>query len=1093
MSRVIALLVLLAGACGAVDESRPFLVRQPALSRTHIVFHYAGDLWTVAREGGQARRLTTAPGQEGSPYFSPDGQWIAFTGEYDGNVDVFAVPAAGGVPRRLTFHPGADVAAGWTRDGKRVLVRSSRTSYSYFSRLFTLALDGVFPEELPLHMAEEGSYAPDSTQIAYVPLARAFNTWKRYRGGRATPIWIARLADSRIEKVPRENSNDFNPMWVDHRIFFLSDRNGPVTLFSYDTKAKTVTQVLPGSGFDIKSASAGPDAIVYEQFGSIWLFDLKTEKPRRVPITVQGDLPELRPRLERVSTRITAAGISPTGARAVFEARGEVFTAPAEKGDVRNLTNTAGAAERGPVWSPDGRWIAYLSDESGEYELHVREHIGQGEVKKFRLSDPPTYYYIAQWSPDSKKIAYTDKKLNVSYLDLDAGKTVKVDTDRYDGPRRISRVTWSPDNKWLTYTKQLRSHMRAVFVHSLETGKSHQITDGMSDASLPVFDADGKHLYFLASTDVGLTLGWRDMSGMQRPVTQSVYVAVLRQDLPSPLAPESDEEKAAEEKKPEDRSQKAEEKKEPAKPKPAEKVEVKIDFDNIDQRILAVPIPARNYVGLYAGKTGVLFLIEAPFTVGAPAGPPGTTLYKFELKTRKTDKVLEGIGRFELAANGEKALIRQAERWFIASTTQPPKPGEGTLKLDGMETRVEPMTEWRQMYREAWRLQRDFFYDPNLHGVKLPAMMKRYEPFLDNLGSRGDLNYLMSEMMGELTCSHLGVGGGSQPEVRRVPGGLLGADYTIENGRYRFARVYSGENWNPDARAPLTQPGVNVVAGEYLLAVQGRELRASDNLYSFFEGASGKQTVLKVGPDPTGKGARDVTVTPVANEYRLRHLAWIEGNRRKVDQMSGGRLAYVHLPDTAYGGYTSFNRYYFAQVGKQGAVMDERFNSGGLQPDYVIDYLKRPLLHYRAMRDGEDVTGPIGAIFGPKVMLINEYAGSGGDTQPWYFRKAGVGPLIGKRTWGGLVGGLGGYPQLMDGGFVSAPAVGFWDPDTNSWVAENTGIAPDIEVEMDPKAVREGHDPQLEKAVEVLLEALRKNPPPQHRRPPFPNYHAPAR
>jgi tricorn protease len=801
-------------------------------------------------------------------------------------------------------------------------------------------------------------------------------------------------------------------------------------------------------------------------------------------------MPELRPRLERVASRASGAGISPTGVRAVFEARGEIFTVPAEKGDARNLTNTPGVAERSPSWSPDGKWVAYLSDESGECELHLREHTGQGEVKKFRLSDPPTYYYLAGWSPDSGRIAYTDKKLNVAYLEIDSGKTVKVDTDRYDGPRRVSEVRWSPDGKWLAYTRQLRSHMRAVFVYSLDSSKSHQLTDGMSDASFPNFDRDGKHLYFMASTDVGLTLGWRDMSGVQRPVTQSVYVAVLRKDLPSPLAPESDEEKAAEEKKSEDRSQKSEEaKKEAAKPKPPEKVEVKIDFDNIDQRILAMPIPARAYVGLAAGKTGVLFLGESPFTVGASEGPRGVTLYKFDLKTRKTDRVLDGLRAFELSANGEKALLRQGERWFIAATSAPPKPGEGTLRMDGMEARVEPMTEWRQMFREAWRLQRDFFYDPNLHGVNLPVMMKRYEPFLDNLGSRGDLNYLMSDMMGEFTCSHLGVGGGSQPEVRRVTGGLLGADYSIENGRYRFARVYSGENWNPDARAPLTQPGVNVVAGEYLLAVQGRELRATDNLYSFFEGTAGRQIALRVGPDPTGKGAREVTVTPVASEYRLRNLAWIEGNRRKVDQLSGGRLAYVHLPDTAFGGYTNFNRYYFAQVGKQGAVMDERFNAGGLQPDYIMDYLKRPLLHYRTMRDGEDITGPLGAIFGPKVMLIDEYAGSGGDTQPWYFRKLGIGPLIGKRTWGGLVGGLGGWPQLMDGGVVSPPSVGFWDPDTNSWVAENTGIPPDIEVEQDPKAMREGRDPQLEKAVEVLLEALKKNPPPKHQRPPFPNYH----
>lgn len=1063
------------------EQPKPTLFRQPALSRTHIVFHYAGDLWIVGREGGQARRLTVGPGQETEPYFSPDGRWIAFTGEYDGNVDVFLIPASGGVPRRLTWHPGSDEAAGWTADGKRVLFRSPRNSYSRFRRLFTMAPEGSFPEEIPLVMAEEGSFSPDGSRIAYVPLARAFRTWKRYRGGRTTPIWIARLADSEVlDKVPRDNSNDFCPMWIGERIYFLSDRSGPVTLFSYEPQTRKVVQVLPSAGFDLKHASAGPDAIVYEQFGSIHLFDLKTQKPRRVEITLSGDLPEVRPRLERTARFIRTFGISPTGARAVFEARGEIFTVPAEKGDPRNLTNTPGAAERDPAPSPDGRWIAYFSDASGEYELYLHDHLGTGQPKRYRLSDPPTYYYSPVWSPDNKKIAYTDKKLNVWYLDLESGRTVHVDKDRYDGPRRVNHLAWSPDSRWLTYTLQLSNHLRAVFVYSLASRQRLQITDGMSDATLPVFDRDGRHLYFLASTDTGLNIGWRDMSSYFRPLTSSVYVLVLTRDLPSPLAPESDEEKLAEKTKP------AEKEKPGAAPAAPE---VKIDPDGIEQRILALPIPARNYTGLHSGKSGTLFLLESPFRAGGDERG-GPTLYRFDLRNRKTERVLENVSAFKLSANGEKMLYRQGDRWGIASANQVVKPGEGALRLEGMEARVEPEAEWRQMYREAWRIQRDFFYDPGLHGLDWLLMMKRYEPFLQAVSSRSDLDYLFAEMMGEFTASHLSVSGGAQPEVRRVRVGLLGADYKIENGRYRFARVYTGESWNPDLRAPLTQPGVNVREGEYLLAVNGRELRETDNIYSFFEATAGRQVVIRVGPDPGGAGAREVTVIPLESEMRLRNLAWIEANRRKVDQLSGGRLAYVYLPDTAMGGYTSFNRYYFAQVGRQGAVIDERFNSGGSQPDYILDYLRRPLLHYRTMREGEDITGPLGGIFGPKAMLINQYAGSGGDTMPWYFRKAGLGPLIGKTTWGGLVGGLGGFPQLMDGGVVTPPAVAFWDPDKQEWVAENVGIAPDIEVEMDPKAARQGRDPQLETAVEVLLEALRNRPPPQTRRPPFPNYHA---
>ncbi len=1069
-------------AARANEAGQPLLLQQPTLSRTQIVFACAGDLWIAGREGGEAKRLTAGVGVESTPYFSPDGSLVAFTGEYDGNLDVYLVPAAGGVPRRLTYHPDPDRVAGWTPDGKSVLFRSPRTRHIRVVRLFTLPVDGVFPAELPLPMAEEGAFSPDGSRLAYVPLGRQIVTWKRYRGGRTMPIWIARLSDSAIEKVPRENSNDFSPMWIGSDVYFLSDRNGPVALFRHDTKTKKVTQALANAGLDFKNASAGPDAIIIEQFGSLLLYDLKSGKARKLDIRVSGDMPEVRPRLEKVDRRIAGGRLSPTGARAVFEARGEILTVPAEKGDVRNLTNTVAAAERDPSWSPDGKRIAYLSDESGEYLLHVRNQDGMGEPQKFKLSEPPGFYYGPLWSPDSKKIAYTDKRLNAWYLDVEKGAPTKIDTDIFDGPRRVSTVGWSPDSRWLAYTRQLRNSIRAIFVYSLETGARHQITDGMSDASHPVFDKDGKHLYFSASTDFGLTVGWRDMSSFNRPVTRSVYAVVLRKDLPSPLAPESDEEKAEPPKPPAEME----------KPKEKEALVVKIDPDNISQRILALPIPARNYGWMVAGKAGVLFLIDSPFTQ-EPGSGGGGVLFKFDLKTRKTDRVLDGVRAWDVSANGEKLLYRRGDAWAIASTGAPVKPGEGTLKLDGMEVRVEPRAEWRQMFREAWRQQRDFFYDPGHHGLDLEAAEKRYEPFLEGVSSRGDLSYLFMEMMSELTVSHLTIGGGSQPDVKRVRGGLLGADYKIENGRYRFAHVFNGESWNPQLRAPLTQPGVNVVAGEYLLAVNGRDLRSTDNLYSFFEATAGKSVLLRVGPNPATDGSREVTVIPVDNESGLRYLAWIEENRRKVDQMSGGRLAYVHLPDTAFGGYVNFNRYYFAQTDKEGAVIDERFNGGGAQADYIIDYMRRPLMAFRVTRDGEDFKAPLGAIFGPKAMLINEYAGSGGDVMPFYFRKAGIGPLIGKTTWGGLVGGLGGQPPLMDGGFVASPATGFYNPG-GSWEVENFGVKPDIEVELDPAAVRTGRDPQLEKAVEVLLTELKKNPPPKYRRPPFPNYHSgPAR
>jgi tricorn protease len=815
-----------------------------------------------------------------------------------------------------------------------------------------------------------------------------------------------------------------------------------------------------------------------------------------VNIRLTGDLPGVRPRYERVANRATNASLSPAGKRAVFEARGEIFTVPAEKGDVRNLTNTSGVAERFPAWSPDGKWIAYFSDESGEYALHLSEQTGLGEVKKIGLGKPPSFFYSPVWSPDSKKIAFHDKRLNLWYVEIDKGSPVKVDTNYYDHPERSLNPAWAPDSRWIVYTKRLKSQLHAVFVHSLESGKSTQITDGLSDARYPEFDKSGKYIYFTASTDVAQSTGWLDMSSTGRPVTRSVYLAVLKKDVPSPLAPESDEEKVEEAKPAEKKDAPAAEQKPaeaaPAAPRPGapskEPPKVVIDFDDISQRILALPVPVRTYLGLVAGKAGVIFLVE-----GQPVflpGQQGVTIQKFELEKRRAERFLEGVTFFDLSHNGEKCLYRLGQdRWFIAGTAQNPRPNEGAIRLDGMEMRVDPPAEWAQMYREVWRIQRDFLYDPGAHGLDLAATEKKYAAYLGSVAHRADLNYLFDEGLGQLVLGHTYVSGGDSPQARSVSGGLLGADYTIENGRYRFARIYNGENWNPQLRAPLTQPGVDVKVGDYLLAVNGREVRGSDSVYSFFESTANRSVVIKVGPSPDGKNARDVTVVPVASEAGLRNFAWIEDNRRKVEQMTGGRVAYVYLPNTGGqgGGWTYFNRYFFAQVGKDGVIIDERFNGGGLVADYVIDHLRRPLLSYWNTREGADFTTPFAAIFGPKAMIVNEFAGSGGDALPWMFRRAGIGPLIGKRTWGGLVG-IYDYPQLVDGGSVTAPRLAFWNPD-GSWDVENNGVAPDIEIELDPKAVREGRDPQLEKAVEVVLEALKKNPLPQHKRPAYPNYY----
>ena len=906
-----------------------------------------------------------------------------------------------------------------------------------------------------------------------------------------------------------------------------------MSLFAYDTKSKQVSEALHSDGLDFKSASAGPDAIVIEQFGAIKLYDLHTHQAKNISIHVSGDLEAVRPHFAKVEPkRIQNFGISPTGARAVFEAWGEIFTVPTDKGDIRNLTHSPAVADRDPAWSPDGKSLAYFSDDSGEYELCIRGQNGLGEVRHINLGNPPSFFYSPTWSPDSKKIAYSDKRLNLWYVDLDNPQPKLIDTDYFGGFGATQlNQTWAPDNKWIAYTRQLPSGLHAVFVYSLDQGKAFQITDGMSDALYPAFDKNGKYLYFTASTDTALSTAGLDMSSEEHRVSRSVYVAVLGQYSLSPLAPESDEEKGGgsdkdkaadkDKDKAKDKDQDQDKDKESDKDRAADKADndahkfsndskekdkdkdkkeepvvVKIDLEGISQRILALPIPAKNYSNLLAGKSGILFLAEAPSVVTEEEQQNlPQTLQKFDLSKRKVDKWIDEVNDYTVSFDGGKILYRKGEAWATASADEPPapggppKPGLGPLKLDGWEVYVEPRAMWKQIYNETWRIERDFFYDPHFHGLDLDKAKKKYEPYLDGIASRGELTYLFEECLGEMTVGHMFVGGGEAPEPKKVKGGLLGADYSLEHGLYRIAKVYDGENWNPSLQAPLTQPGVRVKAGDYILAVNGRELHAQDNIYSFFEETAGKQVVLKIAHNAEGKekDAREVTVVPVESEEGLRHLAWIEGNRRAVDKATGGRVAYVYVPNTAGGGYTSFNRYFFAQVGKEAVIIDERFNEGGQLADYIIDYLRRPIMSRVVGREGHDWSSPSEAIYGPKVMIINEMSGSGGDALPWYFRKAGLGPLVGKRTWGGLVG-IGGYPQLLDGGFVTAPRAAIYGL-KGEWEVENHGVAPDYDVDLDPAAYRNGHDAQLDKAIEVVMQQLKEHPLPEFKRPAYPNYH----
>ncbi len=1068
------ILALLASAAfsAVVTAQGSRLLRHPTVSRDSVAFEYAGDLWIVGRNGGQARRLTATPGVEIDPRFSPDGSQIAFSATVAGNTDVYVVPATGGDPKRLTYHPGVDRVRGWTPDGRRVIFASARDTapQQSYLRLWTIGLDGGLPEALPMPRAFSGAYSPDGRKVAYEEFSTVFvpewyeaSGWRHYRGGRTHPIQVMNLADYSVEKLPWSNSNDTDPMWVGDTIYFLSDRNHTVNLFSCRVGAKQVAQLTRHDDFDIMNVSAGPDAIVYEQAGYIYLVEAKTGQSRRLDIEVNGDLAWARPQFKKVAGMIRSATLSPTGVRAAFEARGEIFTVPADKGDYRNLTQSSGAHDRSPIWSLDGSGLAWLSDASGEYQLMLGDPLGMTKPRAIAL--PSTAFFSAPaWSPDGAQILLQDNHLNLWTLDVASGRTTKIDTDLYPDPARQFDAVWSPDSKWITYSKSLPSHLRAIFIYSLAEGKTHQITDGLADSISPAFDAGGKYVYFMASTDYGPRTGWLEMSSIDRPVRRAIYLAVLGASEASPFLPETGDEP-----RPEPRDAAAQK---PDAAKAGAAAAVRVDFDGIAQRILALNIPAGDYADLTAGAAGSIYYMEPT----VPGNPASLRLQRYQLKERAAAPFLEGIRSYSLSADKKKLLYQAAgNRWGVVATDRPAKVGDGPLNVAQLEMQVDPRAEWAEIYRETWRIQREYFYDAKMHGADWQAVYEKYRPLLAHVGHRSDLGYLIAMMGGELTVGHSYLQGtGDVPGEEPVAVGLLGADFAVENGHYRIKRIYTGENWNPDLRSPLSAPGIQVSEGDYLLEVNGTPLASPTNPYSLFEGTAGRQTLIRVNKTPSLEGSRLVTVVPVPSEEALRTRAWIEENRRTVDKLSGGRLAYVWLPNTAGPGYTYFTRYYYAQQDKSGAIIDERYNHGGQVADYIVNELDRKLMGYFAQRDGQVATSPIAGIYGPKVLLINESAGSGGDALPFYFHQRKIGPMVGTRTWGGLVGTLG-TPSTIDGGGITAPSLAFYNL-KGQWDVENIGVAPDIEVEYTPSEVIKGHDPQLERAVQEALKLLEQNP-----------------
>ncbi len=1059
---LIGLLLALGGWHQAAAQTETLLLQDPTVHGNTVVFVYADNLYRTTTDGGTAIQLTTAEGFETRPRLSPDGKWLAFTGQYDGNTDVFVVEATGGTPRRLTFHPAADVVEGWSADGRSILFRSARhTTTRGYSQLFTIALTGeALPTQLPLPYGERASFSPDGKQLAYLQIREAWRSWKRYRGGMTDPIRIVDLATLATQEIPGADVNNSYPVWLPTGIFFLSDREGIMNVYHYDPATKAVKRVTGHTDYDCKTLSGNADQLVYQQGGRIHVLNAKTLQSKPLAVQVVNDQVHRRPHWVNATDFVQDYGLSPTGKRLLVAARGEILTAPVEHGDARNLTQTPGGFERDPAWSPDGKHIAYFAVETGgEYRLAIRAHDGTGTVRYLSLDKEPTYYYTPVWSPDSKKIAFTTKGKSGSsfrYIDLATEKITVID-DQILEPLDVGQsfgLNWSHDGKWIAYAKATQNFFAQAYLFEVATGTTRPITDPLAYVNNPVFSTDGKYVFLTASTNSGLALSGLDMSSNQQRVTSAIYAVVLSRKTPSPFRPRSDEE---------------------AQPE-AEKdttSQLVIDWEGITQRMVVLEGPQAYFAGLVPVKDA---LIYGQFD-REDGGP--FTLYRYDLTKRKRATYAEGVEGYTASADGTKLMLRYpGNRLVVADTDGPVDPSKAAVtSLDPAKIWVDPLQEWAQMYEEVWRVYRDFFYVPNLHGADWKAIGEKYRRFLPHLPHRNDFNDLLADLIGETVIGHAYVGGGDFKTAPSTPCGLLGADFTLDNGYFRIAKIYSGESWNPDLNAPLAQPGLAVSVGDYILAVDGQALRAPTSIFALLQGKAGKQVRLRLNSRPTDEGAREVVVEAVGSEFDLRHFDWVEGRRRYVEQASGGKLGYVYLPNTGYEGYTYFRRYFYSQLDKQGMVIDERFNGGGQVADYITDMLRRRTLNYWVPRTGALYKSPFSATDGPMAMVINENAGSGGDYLPWSFRELGLGKLVGERTWGGLVGIAGSYP-LMDNGFITCPSFGILSKD-GQWIIENTGVAPDIQVWQDPKLVAQGKDPQLDAAIQVVLDALKANPTPK--------------
>ncbi|MFZ0760596.1 MAG: S41 family peptidase [Candidatus Sulfotelmatobacter sp.] len=1152
-SFVIFIVITVAFAFSQEPEGR--LMRFPDIHGDRIVFVYGGDLWLASASGGAAHRITTNPGRELFPKFSPDGRWIAFTGQYDGNFNVYVMNSEGGQPRQLTFYQGGaeplndrmgihDEVVTWTPDSKRILFLSRRdASNGWTKRQFTVSIEGGLPEPLALDQGGLTSFNADGTKIAYNRVFRNFRTWKRYTGGLAQDIYIYDLKNNIFEqKIPHTDYTDTFPMWHGNTIYFTSDR-GPehrLNLYSYDLGSKQVEQLTHFTDFDVNWPSLGASAIIFENGGYLYVFDLATRQPTKLTITLPGEEDLTMKHWESVSKLITDFDIAPDGKRAVFAARGDVYTVPAKEGAIRNLTRTPGIREKEVAWSPDGRWIAFVSDRTGEDEIYITPQDGMGNIElgkqpetkaeskdkdkqaaaieaaneKERGKDQEQqitsgykgFKFGPVWSPDSKRLAWADKDLRLWYVDIGDKKPVAVDRGEFN---EIVNYSWSPDSKWIAYDKQLQSGLSVVYLYSTVDKKITPVTGDLVNSNSPVFDPEGNYLYFLSDRDYNEVLGNFDFE-FANPKTTRPYLVTLRADAPSPFPALSDEtaikpepsvsanQPATENTANQDESKNSEGRKKDKKKETAKSAEqqikeseeiaknFRIDLDGIQSRIVALPVPPANIGGLGAAKG---FLYYSTLPVQGLSGPlPGEepAIHAYDFKERKDKTILEGAGRWTISFDGSKILYQAHGTYGIidAKPDLPRKIGDGALNLSGMRAEIDPPAEWKQMFNEVWRQERDYFYEPAMNGVNWEAVRDKYAALVPYAANRYDLTYIMGEMIGELSNSHTYVGGGDQPDLHPVNDGLLGVDFELDpaSGLYRFKKIYPGENWNPQTRSPLTEPGINVKEGDYLLAVNGRPLRAPQNPYQLFVNTANLTTAITVNSRPGTEGARTLAVKPLADESQLRELDMIDTNRRKVDQATQGRVGYIYLPDMGADGLNAFVKQFFPQIRKQGLIIDVRYNGGGFVDQLIFERLRRILAGMDAARNFKSGTVPPVVFNGYLACITNQYAASDGDIFSEFFKVYKLGPLIGERTWGGVRGIRGEIP-LMDGGYITRPEFSRYDLNSH-WVAENHGVAPDIEVDDRPDDIVRGKDAQLDRAIEEVMKRIEANPKTLPPRPP---------